>query len=931
MTADQPVTATAIKKRGMRKPKAAKKKDEETGFSHSVVTLAFGKNQYHGPLNKDSLGVRSLAGANGSYQWADGQRYEGPFLGSQIVGRGRFFWPDGSTYEGDILNGLRHGEGTYVAPDGVSKYTGQWKDGCRHGVGRLSFDLQGESYYHGQWEEGCKHGFGRQVWPSRNVYEGEWRLGRMWGTGTMTWKDGVMMEQYTGDWEDNQPTGEGTHTWHAVEPKVDSLEREMPSQQMNNCYKGQWKGGVRHGQGTFFYASGAKYSGSWEDGLKEGLGRYVNEDGQVHTGTFGADRILGCKDVLLASANRPVLNVGAEDNPVRRCINISDLEAFLPSESSSRGQGEPPNEVFNMLLRSLGELKKVYGQRRGPLRKPGADPFMLSTAQFWTLLRDLRLLRPSSSLSQLNRAVMCGPRHQEEVSPADMEDFRPLTPRQRPVVQAFEGPSLESLAQEAVGDDKLEEHSERTHEEGEWDGSPTCSRGSTPISRTRTGGQDATHDLLPESKSVEQSTEAVQASAPELHRKEERHSSKASFRHVNEAGIEPRYSKFWRKLGEDGQDALADIHSPSELMLFRHFLEAFARLSLVAFPQEKGLETQLKRLLKERLPLALSISHASVQAFAFLVDAEIQKVLGEFSPELWQLFKYHAAGEGSYGRPAWSTVKDQEAEAHEEPGATRRLRRGFGGQRRCHVRARLDVTIRVKDALLILDGAGLLLPFRPEVTDPEAAVFQTQSPSWDTDPGLERLETTRSADDSDVNAGEQSSSDDVEVSSFDFRLSYLDVLRIVLEVHHQECQSQLRWSLGKASSTSEDYVALLEFLESELTFQEFQRLLLQIAVGRVQKATSQAPLHHRLEAFMRHVFLPSLKQPYLPPAAVEVVAVEDAVEGDSVQAAVSPEKEQPEPVVDFWRGFDAEADLELVSTVAPRMWPEHYTQEVALW
>ncbi len=37
-------------------------------------------------------------------------------------------YSDGSTYTGELKDGLRHGQGTITFPDG-SKRTGEWKDG----------------------------------------------------------------------------------------------------------------------------------------------------------------------------------------------------------------------------------------------------------------------------------------------------------------------------------------------------------------------------------------------------------------------------------------------------------------------------------------------------------------------------------------------------------------------------------------------------------------------------------------------------------------------------------------------------------------------------------------------------------------------------------------------------------------------------------
>jgi len=321
------------------------------------------------------------------------------------------------------MNGRRHGDGVYQSADGMTMYEGQWSEGKRHGFGRLTFDASGDSYYEGQWVNGCKHGEGKQMWPSGNSYSGQWSFGKMYGHGTMIWCDGGAREQYSGNWEDNLPQGDGTYMWLAPEPKVDQDARNAPTQQMNNRYSGEWNKGFRHGVGTFHYANGAEYNGDWNENSKTGDGRYTFEDGCVYRGTFDKDQMSGSHAPVPSMINRAALNIGGEDNPVRRCIDVSDLLPFaLPLDvgghdlNSGSGYDEAEEvmrEVHNMLLRYLGELKQLYSRYRQMLYKEGVDPYVLSTHQFWLFARDLDLMTPSCSLSRINRFISSGPRQHE--------------------------------------------------------------------------------------------------------------------------------------------------------------------------------------------------------------------------------------------------------------------------------------------------------------------------------------------------------------------------------------------------------------------------------------------------------------------------------------------------------------------------------------
>jgi len=74
-------------------------------------------------------------------------------------------------YTGEIKNGLRHGTGKFYNADGHLVYDGAWFNGLKHGIGKL--DLKDQLVYVGDWYEGIRHGMGRITWPSKNFYEGE--------------------------------------------------------------------------------------------------------------------------------------------------------------------------------------------------------------------------------------------------------------------------------------------------------------------------------------------------------------------------------------------------------------------------------------------------------------------------------------------------------------------------------------------------------------------------------------------------------------------------------------------------------------------------------------------------------------------------------------------------------------------------------------
>ena len=61
-------------------------------------------------------------------------------------------WPEGDYYTGEIKDGKRHGEGTFTFEHG-NTYVGQWKDDKKHGLGKATF-ASGQVSHDGEWVNG---------------------------------------------------------------------------------------------------------------------------------------------------------------------------------------------------------------------------------------------------------------------------------------------------------------------------------------------------------------------------------------------------------------------------------------------------------------------------------------------------------------------------------------------------------------------------------------------------------------------------------------------------------------------------------------------------------------------------------------------------------------------------------------------------------
>lgn len=51
-------------------------------------------------------------------------------------------------------------------------------------------------------------------------------------------------------------------------------------------YEGDWKDGMRHGKGTFYYTNGDKYVGDWKDDVQDGKGIYYFQNGERYEGDY---------------------------------------------------------------------------------------------------------------------------------------------------------------------------------------------------------------------------------------------------------------------------------------------------------------------------------------------------------------------------------------------------------------------------------------------------------------------------------------------------------------------------------------------------------------------------------------------------------------------------------------------------------------------
>ncbi len=85
----------------------------------------------------------------GTMTLVNGDIYEGTFVAGELEGEGTLTAKSGAHFRGAFRKSLPHGYGVAKRPDGT--YTGEWREGKRHGHGRFT-DPKGVIQFSGQWE-----------------------------------------------------------------------------------------------------------------------------------------------------------------------------------------------------------------------------------------------------------------------------------------------------------------------------------------------------------------------------------------------------------------------------------------------------------------------------------------------------------------------------------------------------------------------------------------------------------------------------------------------------------------------------------------------------------------------------------------------------------------------------------------------------------
>ncbi|XP_056008218.1 MORN repeat-containing protein 1-like isoform X3 [Ostrea edulis] len=167
------------------------------------------------------------------------------------------------------------GHGIYQFENRYFRYEGEWRNGVKHGHGKLQ--MADGSFYEGTFTNGEIDGSGTRFFSQTgNKYMGQFSMGELHGRGIMTYIDGSV---YEGEWYKNRKHGYGVMRTNKTEA--------------DEIYEGGYDGNMKHGVGVMKYANGDRYEGMWVNDVRDGRGILYCNDGSVYEGDFKSDYFNG--------------------------------------------------------------------------------------------------------------------------------------------------------------------------------------------------------------------------------------------------------------------------------------------------------------------------------------------------------------------------------------------------------------------------------------------------------------------------------------------------------------------------------------------------------------------------------------------------------------------------------------------------------------
>ncbi|CAN5358735.1 hypothetical protein BH11PSE11_BH11PSE11_20180 [soil metagenome] len=218
-------------------------------------------NRYVGQY-REVRGKGKVFHGKGEYTGKD-FRYTGEFKDGKKHGRGEYKFPNGDIFDGDFSSDVPNGKGRYQFASGDT-YEGEIVAGRISGMG--VYMTRGMDRIEGNFTDAKANGHVLYQFANGDKYDGEMVGGRMSGKGVYTIKS---QDRIVGTFVDGQAQGEGVYFFAN-----------------SDRYEGQIKAGALTGKGKYFYSNGMRSEGEFVNGVLKGKGTFHFNDGSSFEGEF---------------------------------------------------------------------------------------------------------------------------------------------------------------------------------------------------------------------------------------------------------------------------------------------------------------------------------------------------------------------------------------------------------------------------------------------------------------------------------------------------------------------------------------------------------------------------------------------------------------------------------------------------------------------
>ena len=411
-----------------------------------LASLTHGMGKYTWDDGTSYTGSSSDNAINGvgTYSYPNGDTYQGEVVNGVREGHGTYTKQVGESYVGHWSQGLKHGKGR-LAYSPFTWYDGDWIMGNRTGEGTMVYATG--STYVGSWVNNKRHGTGSMVWKKDGrvvaKYVGSWCEGEMQGEGTH-WYYSDYNDQGDANPEAPSRTGTGssqlnmTDKQPTIEPRSSERSLTKPhtsSATMNNTvgsvgsagsstptpsttggthtavaaaaasaqittldmvevnyYRGDFKLGRRHGQGSFLYRDGGRYEGAWEGNMKHGSGIFYLDSGVCFQGMFSEDKPNG--------------SIGGPDKPALNRYVPLEIDDLLMSEVNPDAAKALVEALISRHYWDLRQLYRHYSTSNLDSECRKTHLTSLSIMQFWRFVKETRISEHGFSLAEADRIFL---------------------------------------------------------------------------------------------------------------------------------------------------------------------------------------------------------------------------------------------------------------------------------------------------------------------------------------------------------------------------------------------------------------------------------------------------------------------------------------------------------------------------------------------